>query len=319
MKFFEGEDDHVMYLRRRFVLGASEWMAGGNGSEQNDKALFEYTDREWEFIWMTMLEDGAWAVPSIKDNDGKTVKANWAPEILIKFIAHELKCHIIVFDLLLNRVQFLSGNHVKSDNVVFDSPLLIYSTGSHFQSVFQTDHEHFINYARELEAENISLTATGTTNPLTAQNDTRGINYEKELYPSLSKESSIKSFSKESTCAKPKRNMPQKNKKQIEPKKEVVKKLKRNRKEVLEVSNTFSVLSDSEPSSKNNKTELDNKSDIEYIKSIKSSKRTPEEKSCSKTLEKELRGKMNLKLRKQIEEKRTRSKRIYREKMKQKI
>ena len=69
-----------------------------------------------------------------------------------------------------------------------------------------------------------------------------------------------------------------KNKKEIEPKKEVVKKLKRNRKEVLEVSNTFSVLSDSEPSSKNNKTELDNKSDIEYIKSIKASKRTPEEK-----------------------------------------
>ena len=154
LNFFEGEDDHIMYLRRRFVLGASEFMSGCNGSKQNDKALFDYTDDEWAFIWMTMLEDGAWAVPSIKDNKGKTVKANWAPEILIKFIAHELKCHIIVFDLLLNSVQFLSGNHVKSGNVVFDSPLLIYTTGGHFQSVFPTDHEFFIKYAKELEAEN---------------------------------------------------------------------------------------------------------------------------------------------------------------------
>ena len=142
-----------MYLRRRFVLGASEYMAGANGSKQNDKALFEYTDDEWEFIWMSMLEDGAWAVPSIKDDEGKTVKANFAPEILIKFIAHDIRCHIVVFDLLLNTVQFLSGNHVKTDNVEFESPLLIYSTGCHFQSVLPADHEYFINYARTLEAE----------------------------------------------------------------------------------------------------------------------------------------------------------------------
>ena len=87
-----------MYMRRRFVLGAAEWMAGGNGSKQNDKQLFDYTDTDWEFIWMTMLEDGAWAVPSIKDSQGNVRKANFAPEILIKYIAHELKCHIIVFD-----------------------------------------------------------------------------------------------------------------------------------------------------------------------------------------------------------------------------
>ena len=159
LKFFPGEDDHIMYLRRRFVLGASEFMCGANGSKQNDKDLFEFTDDEWEYIWVTMLEDGAWAVPSIKDKDGKTVKANWAPEILIKFIVHEVKCHIIVFDLLLNTVQFISGNHIRSDNVVFASPLLIYATGGHFQSVFQTDHEYFINYARELDAENESKIA----------------------------------------------------------------------------------------------------------------------------------------------------------------
>ena len=154
LKFFDGEADHIMYLRRRFVLGASDFMSGGNGSKQNDKALFDYTDEEWEFIWMTMLEDGAWAVPGIKDDEGKIIKANWAPEILIKFIAHEIRCHIIVFDLLLNTVQFISGNHVKSGNIVFDSPLLIYTTGCHFQSVLPIDHEYFINYAKQLEAQN---------------------------------------------------------------------------------------------------------------------------------------------------------------------
>ena len=153
-QFFGDRQDHMMYLRRRFVLGAAEWMAGENGSKQNDKQLFDYTDADWEFIWMTMLEDGAWAVPSIKDSQGNVRKANFAPEILIKYIAHELKCHIIVFDLLLNTVQFLSGNHVKEDNVVFDSPLLLYSTGGHFQAVFQEDHDYFVTYAREKDSEN---------------------------------------------------------------------------------------------------------------------------------------------------------------------
>ena len=101
-----------------------------------------------------MLENGAWAVPSIKDDKGNNIKANFAPEILIKFIAHELKTHIIVFDLQLGRVQFLSGNHVRIANVVFDSPLLIYATGGHFQSILQEDHKYFEIYAKQLEAEN---------------------------------------------------------------------------------------------------------------------------------------------------------------------
>ena len=153
LRFYEDDDDHTMYLRRRFVLGASDVMSGACGSKQNDKELFDYSNEEWEFIWMTMLEDGAWAVPSIRDNEGTTTKANWAPEILIKYIAHEIKAHIIIFDLLLNTVQFLSGNRVKDENVVFDSPLLVYSTGGHFQSVLPTNHEYFIKYAKELEAE----------------------------------------------------------------------------------------------------------------------------------------------------------------------
>ena len=153
-KVFDDMDDHIMYLRRRFVLGAADWMAGKNGSMQNDKLLFDYTDAEWEMIWMTMLEDGAWAVPSIQDEDGNLIKENCAPEIMIKFMAHDLKSNIIVFDLQLNIFQFISGNLLKSDNVAFESPLLLYATGSHFQSVMQEDHEFFVNLARELESDN---------------------------------------------------------------------------------------------------------------------------------------------------------------------
>ena len=143
LKFFDDLDDkeHIMELRRRFVCGAADWMAGNNNSLQNDKEVFKYSDSEWQYIWNTMLEDGAWAVPGIKDTKhGNIIKENFAPEILIKFIAHDLRANIIVFDLVLDDIQFVSGNLLKMDNVVFDSPLLMYSTGSHFQSVFQTDH-----------------------------------------------------------------------------------------------------------------------------------------------------------------------------------
>ena len=115
------------------------------------KELLDYSDEEWSFIWHTMIEDRAWAVPDLTDASGVVVKENHAPEILIKYIAHDLQCHIIVFDLVLGQAQFCSANIVKDDNVVFDSPILLYSTGSHFQSVIPKDQEYFINYARELE------------------------------------------------------------------------------------------------------------------------------------------------------------------------
>ena len=134
LHFWEDMDNHIMYLRRRWVLGSAEWMSGMYDSKQNDKELLGYTDDEWAFIWATMLEDKAWAVPHIKDIDGNFLKHNNAPEIFIKFVAHDLRCHIIIFDLLLNRIQFCSGNHLKTDNVLFDSPLLLYNTGGHFQS-----------------------------------------------------------------------------------------------------------------------------------------------------------------------------------------
>ena len=137
LKFYDDTDNHIMYLRNRFAIGASEWLAGKNGSKRNDKNILDYTDDEWAYIWSTMLEDGAWAVPSIKDELGNIIKENYAPELFINFIAHDLKAHIIVFDLLLDRIQFISGNHIKSNNVVFDSPLLLYATGSHFQCVMQ--------------------------------------------------------------------------------------------------------------------------------------------------------------------------------------
>ena len=100
-----------------------------------------------------MIQDGAWNVPNIKDSFGNILKQNWAPEILIKYISHDLRCHIIVFNLQLGKVQFCSGNHVKDGNVAFDSPLLLYSTGAHFQSVFQKNHEYFIQYAKHLEED----------------------------------------------------------------------------------------------------------------------------------------------------------------------
>ena len=143
-----------MDLRRRFVFGAADWFAGNNGSLRNDKEILGYNESQWEFIWNTMLEDGAWAVPNIKDSHGNIIKENLAPELMLKYIAHDLKCNIIVFDLVLDRIQFVSGNHLKKDNVVFDSPLLLYATGSHFQSVFQHDHELFVNLARNMDAEN---------------------------------------------------------------------------------------------------------------------------------------------------------------------
>ena len=84
------------------------------------KSQFGYNDTEWNFIWSTMIQDGAWNVPNIKDSFGNILKQNWAPEILIKYIAHDLRCHIIVFNLQLGKVQFCSGNHVKDGNAAFD-------------------------------------------------------------------------------------------------------------------------------------------------------------------------------------------------------
>ena len=54
--------------------GAAEWMSGRNGSKQNDKGIFGYSDEEWSYIWTTMIEDGAQAVPNIKDEFGNMVK-----------------------------------------------------------------------------------------------------------------------------------------------------------------------------------------------------------------------------------------------------
>ena len=143
----------LQFLRHRFVIGASDWLSGKHGSKRNDKEILGYTDQEWEMIWTLMLTDGAWAMPSLKDSLGNNLKENLAPEMLIKFIAHDLKTHIIVFDLHLQTLQFVSGNHIRNNNVVFESPLLLYATGSHFQAVFQRNHEFFIQLARDLDSE----------------------------------------------------------------------------------------------------------------------------------------------------------------------
>ena len=78
------------------------------------------------------------------------MKENNAPELFIKYIAHDLQCNIIIIDLFNNTVEFCSGNSLLDNNVLFDSPLLLYTTGSHFRSVIPIDHEYFIHYAKEL-------------------------------------------------------------------------------------------------------------------------------------------------------------------------
>ena len=88
------------------MLGAADWLAGNNGSRENDKEVYGYSDAQWEYVWETMLVDGAWAVPSIMDNQGNKIKDNLAPEMMMKYIAHDLRCHIIVFDLVLDNIQF---------------------------------------------------------------------------------------------------------------------------------------------------------------------------------------------------------------------
>ena len=39
LKIFDEAENVIMVLRRRFVLGAAEWMAGKNGSLRNDKEV----------------------------------------------------------------------------------------------------------------------------------------------------------------------------------------------------------------------------------------------------------------------------------------
>ena len=44
LQFYDDNDDHTQFLRTRWVLGAAEWMSGGNGSKQNDKEILKYTN-----------------------------------------------------------------------------------------------------------------------------------------------------------------------------------------------------------------------------------------------------------------------------------
>ena len=149
----EDSGNLVSNLRNHWVIGSSEWMAGLHGSKENFKEILGYSNVEWSFIWSTMAKNGAWNVPNITNKDG--VKINNAPELFINFIAHDLQCNIIIFDLVLKRIQFCSGNRLLNDNVVVESPILLYNTGSHFQSVFPTDHTAFINIARQLSLDNL--------------------------------------------------------------------------------------------------------------------------------------------------------------------
>ena len=135
-----------------------------HGSKENEKLKFGYNDKEWEFIWSMMDEDGVWDVPSLKDENGNFLKENFAPEMLIRYAAHELRSHIIVIDLGLLRIQFCSANFLRDNNGVFESPLILYATGNHFQSVFQVNHEYFIQFAQQLEREATEISVEISSN-----------------------------------------------------------------------------------------------------------------------------------------------------------
>ena len=179
LKLYEDATNPVEFLRQKLVLGASQWLSGMHGSKENEKVKFGYSDSEWELIWSLMIEDGAWAVPVLRDKRGNYLKDNFAPEMMIRYAAHELKCHIIVVDLQLARIQFCSGNFLKDDNTIFESPLILYATGNHFQSVFQKDHEYFIQLAHQLDIDDRSENITNseqydTTSRTTSYNNMKG-------------------------------------------------------------------------------------------------------------------------------------------------
>ena len=97
LSLLEENEHRITNLRRRWVTGAYEWMAGKHGSLQNLKEYFEYNDEEWHYVWNTMIKDRAWSVPNIYDELGNEKKQNFAPEMMIKFIAHDIRCHIYLF------------------------------------------------------------------------------------------------------------------------------------------------------------------------------------------------------------------------------
>ena len=153
LQIYSGRTDPVTNLRRTLVLGASEWLSGMHGSKENEMLKFGYSSMQWEIIWSTMFENGVWNVPGFRDGEGNLLKENLGPEMLIRYAAHEIKCHIVVIDLQLSRIQFCSGNFLGDNNVIFESPLILYATGNPFQSVFQIDHEYWIRFAKEQDEE----------------------------------------------------------------------------------------------------------------------------------------------------------------------
>ena len=150
--------NYTSYLRHGWVVGAKDMLAGKYGSLQNFKDIFQYLDSEWNYIWSTLIQDKAWDVPHIKDIEGNILKHNYLPELLIKYIAHAIKCHIVIIDLQLGMKQFYSANNLKRNNAKFDLPILMYYTGNHLQSVHILDHKYLIAYAKcqdsELEVDN---------------------------------------------------------------------------------------------------------------------------------------------------------------------
>ena len=151
LELFNESDHDTTILRKRWVFGAFDWLAGKNGSRENLKNIFQYTDDEWAFVWSTLIHDKSWNVPNLKDKTGSILKENFGPEMLIKYIAHDIRCHIIVFDLQLEIIQFCSGNYLKENNVIYSSPIIMYCTGNHFQLLLPLNPAYFRDLVTKLE------------------------------------------------------------------------------------------------------------------------------------------------------------------------
>ena len=95
------------------------------------------------------------------------------------------------------RIQFCSGNFLKDDNIIFESPLILYATGNHFQSVFQKDHEYFIQLSHQLDMDNKSENVENSE-----QNDTtsRSTSYNNMMEKTPEQSEEIRNEDNEKGC-----------------------------------------------------------------------------------------------------------------------
>ena len=153
------QDDNktkVVKMRAAFVQHAEQVLCGREGSSQNLKEIYNYTDTEWVYIWSLLRSPGTWEVPDITDDDGKVVKLNQAPEMMLLAIADYLQADIVVFDLHNKTVQRNLANSCREGNKLWRQPLLLYYNrqGTHYQSLLSQDTEGFVSFSPSYPSQN---------------------------------------------------------------------------------------------------------------------------------------------------------------------